>query len=85
MDYGFHAVLSMEFSRQEYWSWLPFPTSGNLPVSGIEPMSLASSALADRFSTIPPPGKPHPSFYLDVKELHHMSMEADMSQSLPSL
>ena len=29
--------LSMEFSRQEYWSWLPFATPGDLPNSGIKP------------------------------------------------
>ena len=33
------APLSMGFSRQEYWSWLPFPSPGNLPDSGIEPAS----------------------------------------------
>ena len=38
--------LSMEFSRQEYWSGLPFPSPGDLPNPGIEP---GSSALADRF------------------------------------
>ena len=31
------APLSMEFSRQEYWSGLPFPTPGDLPDPGIEP------------------------------------------------
>ena len=31
--------LSMEFSRQEYWSGLPFPSLGNLPDSGIKIMS----------------------------------------------
>ena len=31
------APLSMKFSRQEYWSGLPFPTSGDLPDPGIEP------------------------------------------------
>ena len=31
----------MEFSRQEYWSGVPFPTPGNLPDPGIEPASLA--------------------------------------------
>ena len=36
--------LSMEFSRQEYWSGLPFPSPGNLPNSGIEPRSLTSQA-----------------------------------------
>ena len=33
------APLSMEFSRQEYWSGLPFPTPGDLPDPGIEPGS----------------------------------------------
>ena len=37
--------LSMEFSRQEYWSRLPFPSPGDLPCPGIKPTSLASSAL----------------------------------------
>ena len=40
------APLSMEFSRQEYCSELPFPTPGDLPDPGIEPVSLASRALA---------------------------------------
>ena len=31
------APLSMEFSRQEYWSGLPFPSPGDLPDPGIEP------------------------------------------------
>ena len=39
------APLSMGFSRQEYWSGLPFPSAGDLPDIGIEPGSLASSAL----------------------------------------
>ena len=39
------APLSMGFSRQEYWSGLPFPSPGNLPDPGIEPKSLASPAL----------------------------------------
>ena len=45
------APLSMEFSRQEYRSGLPFPTPGDLPNPGIEPASLASPALAGRFFT----------------------------------
>ena len=40
------ASLSMEFSRQEYWSGLPFPTAGNLPDPGMESASLETSALA---------------------------------------
>ena len=45
------APLSMGFSRQEYWSGLPFPPPGDLLNPGIEPASLASLALADRFFT----------------------------------
>ena len=52
------APLSMEFSRQEYWSGLPFPSPGNLPDPGIKPMSRASHALAGGFFTTEPPGKP---------------------------
>jgi len=36
------APLSMEFSRQEYWSGLPFPSPGDLPNPGIEPRFLPS-------------------------------------------
>ena len=43
--------LSMGFSRLEYWSWLPFPSSGNLPDPGIEPASFMSPALASVFFT----------------------------------
>ena len=48
-------ALSMGFSRQEYWSGLPFPPPGDLPDPGIEP---ASPALAGGFFTNEPPGKP---------------------------
>ena len=36
--------LSMGFSRQEYWSGLPYPTPANLPNPGNEPTSLVSPA-----------------------------------------
>ena len=52
------APLSMGFHRQEYWSGLPFPTPEDLPDPGIKPLSPASSALAGRFFTTEPPGKP---------------------------
>ena len=39
------APLSIEFSRQEYWSGLPFPPPGDPPSSGIEPKSPVSLAL----------------------------------------
>ena len=47
----YQAPLSMGFSKQEYWSGLPSPPSGNLPNPGMEPMSLKSPALEDRFFT----------------------------------
>ena len=49
------APLSTGFPRQKYWSGLPFPSSGDLPDSGIKP---GSPALAGRFFTTEPPGKP---------------------------
>ena len=49
------APLSMGFSRQEYWSGLPFSLPVDLPYPGIE---LASAALTGRFFGAEPPGKP---------------------------
>ena len=76
------APLSREFSRQEYWSGLSVSTPGDLPDPGMEPTSLASSALAGGFFTTALPGKPHkciclaPSYqnitvlgYRDFKEM----------------
>ena len=48
----------MEFSRQEFWSGVPFLPPGDLPDSGIELASPASSALTDGFFTAEPSGKP---------------------------
>ena len=50
--------LSMEFSRQEYWDGLLFPTPGDLTDSEIEPSSPVSLILAGGFFTTVPPGKP---------------------------
>ena len=51
---AYQTPLSMEFSRQEYWSGLPFPSPGDLPGPGIEPGSpaLQADALPSQ-----PPGK----------------------------
>ena len=51
------APLSMEFSRQEYWSGLPLTPPGDLPDPGIKPTSLMSPALAGGLFTTAPPGK----------------------------
>ena len=45
-------LLSMEFSRQEYWGGLPVPTPGDFPSSEIEPTSLTFPVLADGFFTM---------------------------------
>ena len=50
------APLSMEFSRQEYWSGLPFPSAEDLLYPGIK---LGPPALASKFFTTEPPGKPN--------------------------
>ena len=52
---AYQAPLTMGFSRQEYWSGLPFPSLGDLPNPGIKPRSptLQADAL-----TSEPPGKP---------------------------
>ena len=56
------APLSMEFSRQEYWSGLTFPSPGDLPYPGIEPgcPELQAESLPSE-----PPGKP--SLHWQVK------------------
>ena len=53
---AYQALPSMGFSRQEYWSGLPFPSPGDLPNPGIEPGSpaLEADALISQ-----PPGKPY--------------------------
>jgi len=53
----------MEFSKQEYWNGLPFPTPGDLPNPGIKPASLASPELVGGFLTTVPPGKPMIEIY----------------------
>ena len=53
---AFQAPLSMEFSRQEYWSGLPFSTPGALPDPGIKPVS---PALAGECLTTEHRGSPY--------------------------
>ena len=66
-----HVPLSMEFSRQEYWSEFPFPTPRDLPHQGIKPTAPTSAALAGRFFTISatrdqPPTPRSPSIYYNL-------------------
>ena len=55
MDCSLQVPLFMGFPSQEYWSGLPFPPPRDLPDPGFKP---TSSALAGRFFTAEPPGKP---------------------------
>ena len=63
----YKAPLSMELSRQEYWSGLPFPSPGDLPNPGIEPRSpaLRADALPSE-----PPGKPSTCHKYNCKWSH---------------
>ena len=66
------APLSMEYSRQEYWSGLPFPSPGDLPNPGIKPVSLA---LAGEFFTAEPPRKPPFWVYILLNKGQLMSLK----------
>ena len=79
------APLSMSFSRQEYWSGLPFPPPRDLPNPGIEPVSLRPPALAGRFFTTVSPGKPRQSLAcMHAKLLQsYLTLCDSMDSSLP--
>ena len=69
---AYQAPLSMGFSRQEYWSGLPFPSAGDLPNPGIEPESPALQA--DALSS-EPSGKPLLNLIdlkSDLEDDHHL-------------
>ena len=51
------APLSVGFSRQEYWSGLPFPPPEDFPSPGVEPVFPAAPMLAGELFTTAPPGK----------------------------
>ena len=61
----------MGFPRQEYWSGLPFPSPGDLPNPEIKAASLA---LAGRFFTTEPPGKPYRAVLAIVILLYVISL-----------
>ena len=64
------ALLSMEFSRQEYWSELPFPPPGDLPNPGIKPASAVSPELAGEFFTSQATGEATLSTFKPPKYLY---------------
>ena len=69
------ALLSMGFPRQEYWSWLPFPSPEDLPDPRIKPVS---PALAGGLFTNEPPGKPRSSFNSTAIQLRHKPPRASV-------
>ena len=64
---GHQAPPSMGFSRQEYWSGLPFSSPGDLPNRGIKPRS---PALQEDALTSEPPGKWDPKTYFLFSKIH---------------
>ena len=77
----------MEFSRQEYWSRLPFPTPVDLPNPGIQPASLGSPALAGGFFITESPG--NTSYighcYFESLTSDWISLVAQMAKRLPTM
>ena len=59
------APLSVGFSKQDYWSGLPFPFPGDLPDPGIETVFLVSPAFPGRFFVTGPPG-PYITLYVSI-------------------
>ena len=72
----------MEFSRQEYWSGLPFPSPGNLPDPGIKP---GSPALQVDSLLSEPPGKSYFSNFHSLKESEYLSSLHSLPIVLPVL
>ena len=60
------APLSLEFSRQEYWSGLPFPSPGDLPEPRIKPAFLMFTSLQEDSSPTEPSGKPFAKFQFSL-------------------
>ena len=70
---AYQALPSMRFSRQEYWSGLPFPSPGDLPNPGIEPGSPAVQTDA-----LPSESDPSPVFH-DFHKVHPVLVLYDTS------
>ena len=79
-------LCSWDFSRQEYWTKLPFPSPGDLPDTEMEPTSPVSPALVGGSFTPETPGNPNPSLnecmaiYLDSHGEGRGEMEERSSQ-----
>ena len=78
---AYQAPPSMGFSRQEYWSGLPFPSPRDLPNPGIKPRSPEFQADA---LTSEPPGKPQYNTYSNAQILYEMSSSINRDICLSS-
>ena len=81
---AYQAPQSMGFSRQEYWSGLPFPSPGDLPNPGIEPGSPAlqtGALLSEPVGKPPPPSPWRPN---RTKRLSEREFLVSLPQSLPA-
>ena len=78
------ALLSREFSKQEYWSALPLLTPGDLPDPEIESKSLVSPALEGKFFTTVPPGKLYGGFRVHLNS-RWASLVAQLVKNLPAI
>ena len=74
----YQAPLSMGFSRQEYWSGLPFPSPGDLPDPGVEP---GSPALQANALNSEPPGKPYVGVFICKKNSGEKNLGFNRSYS----
>ena len=69
MDSTCQVPLAMGFSRQEYWSGLPCPPSGDLPNPGIAPTSLVSPDWQVGSLPLVPLGKPLSELKCQIKQM----------------
>ena len=71
-------TLSMDFSKQEYWSGLPFPTPGELPNPEIKPLSLPFPALQTDSLPLAPPEKARKAlfnlFFIEVQLIYNVML-----------
>ena len=84
---AYQPPLSMGFSRQEYWSRLPFPSPGDLPDPGIEPgfPALQADSLPSEPPGNPRPKQGHQDLWLSVAtQVHAQSLDSFQPQSLGS-
>ena len=73
------ALLSLEFSRQEYWSTLPFPAPGDLPHPGTEPASPYLLALPGRFFTLHHLGSLMAGDAMTIHHSHKVNLRTETS------